>query len=287
MSFSPLSDKTVSIIGLGLMGGSLALALQGKCKEIFALENDPETIAFARARGWVNRISSEAQDVIPQSDVLILAAPVQTILSMIPQLPLWHSGSPLVMDIGSTKEKICEALSQLPTRFHAIGGHPMCGKEFSSILAAERDLYLDAAFALCAIPSTGEGDRQIAEALVAAVGAKPLWIDARTHDLWVAATSHTPYLVANALAAVTPVEAKPLVGPGLRSTSRLAGSNIRMMMDILLTNREAVLNQLDLYQKQLSHLQELISLQSQDDLLREISFGRDKYREIITIKEST
>ncbi|MRR31908.1 prephenate dehydrogenase/arogenate dehydrogenase family protein, partial [bacterium] len=95
-----------------------------------------------------------------------------------------------------------------------------------------------------------------------------------------------PYLIANALAAVTPVDAKPLVGPGLRSTSRLAGSNLRMMMDILLTNREAVLNQLDLYQTQLNRLRELISLQSQDELLREISFGRDKYQEIITIKES-
>jgi prephenate dehydrogenase len=205
---------------------------------------------------------------------------------MIPQLPLWHSGSPLVMDIGSTKEEICEALSQLPARFHAIGGHPMCGKEFSSIRSAEKDLYRDAPFALCALPSTGEDDRQIAEVLVAAVGAKPIWVDARTHDLWVAATSHTPYLVANALAAVTPVEAKPLVGPGLRSTSRLAGSNLHMMMDILLTNREAVLNQLDLYQTQLNRLRELISLQSQDELLREISFGRDKYQEIITIKES-
>jgi prephenate dehydrogenase len=205
---------------------------------------------------------------------------------MIPQLPQWHVGSPLVMDLGSTKVKICEALSQLPARFHGIGGHPMCGKEFSSVQYAESDLYKDATFALCATPSTREEDRQIAEALVAAVGAKPLWLDARTHDQWVAATSHTPYLIANALAAVTPVEAKPLVGPGLRSTSRLAGSNLRMMMDILSTNREAVLNQLELYQTQLNRLRELILLQSQDELFQEISFGRDKYQEIITIKES-
>lgn len=287
MSISLLSEKKVAIIGLGLMGGSLAMAIKGKCKQLLALENDPQTLAFARAHGIVDQISTDPQDILPHADLIILATPVQSILALIPQLSKWHPGSPLIIDIGSTKVKICEELSKLPARFHAIGGHPMCGKEHSSIWYADKDLFKEAPFALCALPSTTNEDRQIAEALVAAVGASDLWLDAQTHDFWVAATSHTSYLVANALAAVTPIQAKPLVGPGLRSTTRLAGSNIQMMMDILITNREAVVNHLDIYLKQLNILREFLASQSIGDLEKELTTGQLKYQEIVTIKAST
>jgi len=285
MSVSALSEKKIAIIGLGLMGGSLALALKGHCQELLALENDSETITFAKDHQIVNLISSRPEAILPRADIIILAAPVGTILNIIPLLPQWHAGSPLVMDIGSTKVQICEQLNTLPERFHAVGGHPMCGKEFSSIHAADGTLFKGATFALCALPSTRDSDRQLSEAIAAAVGASVLWIDALIHDQWVAATSHVPYLVANALAAVVPADAKPLVGPGLRSTSRLAGSNIQMMTDILMTNREAVLNQLEIYQRNLSNLRELLGSQSWELLIHELANGNNKYQEIVTIKE--
>jgi len=285
MSVSALSEKKIAIIGLGLMGGSLALALKGHCQELLALENDSETITFAKDHQIVNLISSRPEAILPRADIIILAAPVGTILNIIPLLPQWHAGSPLVMDIGSTKVQICEQLNTLPERFHAVGGHPMCGKEFSSIRAADGTLFKGATFALCALPSTRDSDRQLSEAIAAAVGASVLWIDALIHDQWVAATSHVPYLVANALAAVVPADAKPLVGPGLRSTSRLAGSNIQMMTDILMTNREAVLNQLEIYQRNLSNLRELLGSQSWELLIHELANGNNKYQEIVTIKE--
>ena len=285
MSVVALSEKKIAIIGLGLMGGSLALALRGSCQEILALENNAETITFAKDHQIVDRISSHPEDILPQADVIILATPVGTIVNLIPLLPNWHSGSPLVMDIGSTKVRICEELNRLPDRFHSLGGHPMCGKEFSSIQYADGTIFKEAPFALCALPSTRDSDQKVAQAIVAAIGANVLWMDAQTHDRWVAATSHVPYLIANALAAVVPSDAKILAGPGYRSTSRLAGSNIQMMTDILMTNREAVVNQLDIYQQQLNSLRELLLSQSWDLLIHELTDGRNKYQEIATIKE--
>jgi len=285
MSGSVLAEKKIAIVGLGLMGGSLALALRGQCQELLALENDLETLAYAKNHQIVDLISSQPEEILPQADVIILAAPVGTILDLIPLLPQWHAGSPLVMDMGSTKVQICDRLNGLPERFHAVGGHPMCGKESSSIRQADGNLFKEAPFALCALPSTRNADRQLAEAIVTGVGASVLWIDAQTHDIWVAATSHVPYLIANALAAVVPNDAKLLAGPGLRSTSRLAGSNIQMMTDILMTNRKAVLNQLDIYQKQLNSLRGLLLSQSRELLIDELTDGRNKYLDIATIKE--
>ena len=129
-----------------------------------------------------------------KSDIIVLAAPVRTILALIPQLPDWHTGSPLVIDLGSTKTDICAALAQLPDRFRAVGGHPMCGKEFSSLAYADKHLYQLATFALCRLPASDQAACMLAEALVRAVGANPIWMQAENHDQAVAATSHMPFL---------------------------------------------------------------------------------------------
>jgi prephenate dehydrogenase len=285
MSSPFLAEKKIAIVGLGLMGGSLALALRGHCAQILAADTDPQTLSFARLRRMVDLASQDAREILPQADIIVLAAPVRSILELIDRLPNWHAGSPLVLDLGSTKVQICERLSSLPARFHALGGHPMCGKEQNSIHYAEKDLFSGAPFALCALPSSRPEDRQTAEALVSAIGAFGLWIAPDTHDRWVAASSHLPYLAANALAASFPAEAQPLVGPGLRSSSRLAESNIQMMTDILLTNRQAVLEQMESYEKQLKRLRRALESQSVEDLGSELALGRSNYQNLVKLKE--
>ncbi len=286
MDETGIHSKTIAIIGLGLMGGSLALALQGKCAKILAVEKDEATIKLARQQKIVAEISNDPIKIIPQADIIILAAPVCTILALIPSLPLWHPGNPLVMDIGSTKREICNTLQGLPTRFHAIGGHPLCGLESSSLAHADGSLFQGAIFALCRLTSSNEVDCALAEALVLAVGALPLWVEPQQHDQWVAVTSHLPYLVANSLAGMIPSDARQLIGPGLRSTTRLAASSLTMMTDIIATNRDAILNQLIIYQQNLSELQALIEAQKEAELQAYLLSGQANYVQLMKTERS-
>src|SRR5690606_34256941 len=132
----------------------------------------------------------------------------------------------------------------------AVGGHPMCGKEHAGIEHAEPGLFRGATFALCPTRRTDDVARRRAERLVAAIGARPLWLDPGDHDAAVASISHLPYVLAVALVRAAldgegSETAARLAASGFRDTSRLAASNERMMLDILATNGDAVLAALD------------------------------------------
>lgn len=251
-----IRNSRIAICGLGLTGGSLSMALRGKCAALLGIDPDPATLALAQRLDLVDQCSTDPAALLPQADVIILAAPVQAIIQLIRQLPQYHPGEAVVMDVGSTKRAILSAMETLPARFDPIGGHPMCGKELSSLTNAEATLFQGATFALVPSSRSSEHARALAEQLVHTIGAHPLWLDATTHDRWTAATSHLPYLLANALAAATPPEAAPLVSTGFRSTARLAKSSITMMMDILATNADFVLQALQRYRANLSLLEE-------------------------------
>jgi prephenate dehydrogenase len=253
-----LSQTTVAIFGLGLMGGSLALGLRGKCAQIIGIDPDPETCTLARARQVVDRVLSNPAQV-GKAGLVVLATPIQGILTLIEQLPSLHPGSPIVLDLGSTKTDICRALDNLPARFDPIGGHPMCGKETAGLANADPAIYQGAAFALTPLARTGTRARSLAGEVAAALGAAPLWLDAATHDEWVAATSHLPYLLSAALALATPEETAPLIGSGFRSTARLAGSNPHMMSDVLATNRASILRALARFRTALDRVETLLS----------------------------
>lgn len=253
-----LAGRTAAILGLGLMGGSLALALRGKVKRLVGIDRDPAVLELAGQMGFTDQLSDDPAALLPGSDLVILAAPVLTIIDLLARLPDWHPGRAVVLDLGSTKAAITNAMEALPERFDPLGGHPMCGKERSSLAEAEAGLYNGAPFALTPLKRTSDTARGLAEQLVQAVGARPVWLDPAAHDRWVAATSHVPFLLANSLAACTPQEAAPLVGPGFRSTSRLAGTPLHIMLDILETNRENVLPALGRFRAQVERIEQLL-----------------------------
>jgi prephenate dehydrogenase len=245
------------------MGGSLALALKGHCRAVLAYDPDPATLALASAQQIVDIASLDPAAILPQADLVVLAAPVRSTINLIHQLPSLHPGSAVILDLASTKAEICRAYEELPARFDPIGGHPMCGKETAGLPNAEAGLYQGAAFALTPLERTSPQARSLAVQLVEAIGASPVWLDAATHDRWAAATSHMPYLLAAALTLATPPDVRPLVGPGFRSTSRLASSSARMMADILATNRGNVLAALALFRDELNQIEAI--LQQEDE----------------------
>jgi prephenate dehydrogenase len=258
-----LFECRVAILGLGLMGGSLALALKGRCRAILGSDPDPAALALAHKRQVADLLSADPAELLPQADLVVLAAPVRAILGLLASLPRLHPGSPVVMDLGSTKRTVVAAMGGLPERFDPLGGHPMCGRERGTLAAADAGLFQGRTFALTALPRTSSHACRLAEQLVRTLGAQPLWLDPETHDRWTASSSHLPYLAANALAAVTPPEVAPMVGTGFLSTTRLAVSPVEMMMDVVLTNRENVLTALERLRGQLERLE--ISLKQNNE----------------------
>jgi prephenate dehydrogenase len=256
--FTSLAGRRVGILGLGLMGGSLALALRGRCAALLGYDHDPQIVQLAEGQHVVDRASTELHEILPETDLIVLAAPVLANLGLLERLDECHPEPAVVLDLGSTKVQIVQAMAGLSERFDPLGGHPMCGTEKASLLHADTELYREAVFALTPLPRTTDRARELALQVLAAIGSKPLWLDAEEHDRWVASTSHLPYLVANALAISTPAEAAALLGTGYLSTSRLASSYTPMMLDVLRTNRENILKALMRFSKDLDKFEALL-----------------------------
>jgi prephenate dehydrogenase len=270
-------ETRAAIIGLGLMGGSLALGLADRFKKLSASDPDPITRELAVQKGIVTQISADPQDILPDADLIILAAPVSAIIELIPHLPDLHSGSPVVIDLGSTKTQICRVFQQLPARFETVGGHPMCGKAVSGLNHAEADLFMGAPFAFTPTSGTTERARAYADQIALTLGATPVWTGPHTHDSWVAATSHLPYLISCALVLSTPEEAVQLVGPGFRSASRLASSPASIMLPILETNRTPVLKAIERFHHQLRILEDAIKSNNNEGLAEQLKLGAEQH----------
>ena len=269
-----LSSATVAIVGLGLMGGSLALALRQSraCRHVCGIARRPETVAEALARRVVDLGTTSLEEGVAEADVVVLAVPVRAIIAMIPAVGALMKPGSLLLDLGSTKREITQAMDQLPPHVQALGGHPMCGKESSGLESADLTLYRGATFALTPLPRTTPGSLTLAHEMAQAVGAHPLIVEAAQHDRLVAAISHLPYLLAAGLVATARTVAQgdervwQLAASGFRDTSRLAASDVRMMLDILMTNRSAIDEMIDLAQANLSALRDLISSQDEASL---------------------
>ena len=254
-----LSESKIAIIGLGLMGGSLALALRGKCAALYGIDPHLATLELARSQYIVDFAESDPAKLLLQADLAILAAPVPAILTLLEQLPSLTSKPCVVMDLGSTKKMIVEAMSRLPENFDPIGGHPICGKEKLSLANAERTLYYAAPFLLTPLKRTSPRALSAAYQIIDAVGAKAKTLDAAEHDRILAITSHLPFLISSALVLAASQDVASFIGPGFKSTSRLAGTPSSMMLGVLESNQENVLNELHRFQNQLARAESILA----------------------------
>ena len=254
-----LAECGVGIVGLGLMGGSMALALKGACRSISGYDIDPDTVAQALEHGIIDRPIDLRRD---EADLLILAAPVSAILNWIDRVPAIFSGAAHLLDLGSTKMQIVERMHLLPERMSPLGGHPMCGKESSGLSRADGDLYRDCLFVLTPLERTRPATLSIAQELVSVLRARSLILNPQQHDRAAAAISHLPYLFAVTLMDTVSRDADEvtwsMAASGFRDTSRLAASDATMMLDIIQSNHAEVLKVLGDAQTVWQELLELI-----------------------------
>lgn len=268
----PLVESRVTIVGLGLMGGSLAGALRGHCSEVVGLGRSDETVRAARGLGLIDEGTTNPTEAFCGAGVVVLATPVRTIIEQLrafaPDLP----GDCLIMDLGSTKGEILKAMADLPDGIEVLGAHPMCGKEMSGITEAEPELYRGCTFILCPLERTSEEALVLARELVTAIGATPLVLEGDRQDCLVATLSHLPYLLACSLIQTADVTtsddpaAWEIIAGGFRDASRVAGSNVQVMLDILMTNRDAILRSATAFRARFNCLVELIEAGEEDRL---------------------
>ena len=269
----------IAIIGLGLIGGSIGLAL--KRAQIDGLEivgHDVEWGTVGRARK-LGAIDAEARDVASAVDgaaVVVIATPILQARKALEEIAPAVGDGAVVTDTASTKCQVLRWAEEiLPREVAFVGGHPIAGKEQSGIDAADATLFEGQPWAL--IPSVHASERAIKtiENLVALVGARPVVIDPEEHDSYLAAVSHLPMLLSTALFRLASKgdswpELAVLAGPAFRDITRLASGDPNLSHDICLTNRENLLHWLDRYRAELRELRDLIAGSETDEELYEL-----------------
>jgi prephenate dehydrogenase len=260
--------QQITIVGTGLIGGSLGLALKqsGFTGAIVGCDRRA-VLELAHARGAVDRAEADLERAIVGSDLIVLATPVGCILSQLEALAALVPPRTLITDAGSTKQRLVERACGLfgdQASQRLLPGHPMAGKEIGGIENADANLFRDAVWLVTPIDSTKPFtpvQREYLE-LLQGIGARVIAMDAERHDHLCAWISHLPQMMATALASVLREElgddeaVNQIGGRALREMTRIAHSPYSMWRDIALTNTENIEDALLRFEQQLAHLRE-------------------------------
>lgn len=247
-----------AVIGMGLIGGSLAGALRSTGAHVCGYDQAANRAAVAAQRGLVDRTASTIAAAVSDVDLVIVAVPVLAIVELLPAIDAATPPDAVLLDVGSVKVPVIDAMARLPGAIRAIGGHPLAGDERSGPEAAEPTLFAGKSFVLCPSPHTSPETVNLATTFILSLNAEPLVIGAEEHDQVLARTSHLPQFVSTALAMMLHAGDERLSGPGLRDMTRLAGSDPTMWRDIALANRQYLLQTLRDFVQQIDILMELI-----------------------------
>jgi len=239
-----------ALIGCGLVGGSLSLALReaGRVSRVVGFDLSTETAERARARGIVDELAASAGEAVRSAELVLLAVPVRATSAVCEAIAPSLSPTALVMDVGSTKVEVLRAVERwLPHPERFVGAHPIAGTERSGPDAADASLFRGRRCLLSPTASTRPQSLALARELWQSVGAEVEELDAERHDRALGWVSHLPHVAAFALAAAVGGAAardrllEGLSGGGFVDTTRIAASDRSMWRDVLLSNREVVL----------------------------------------------
>jgi len=281
--------KKVTIIGVGLIGGSMGLALNADKADFKIVGVDKEeVIEKALSRGAIDEGTVNLEEGVREAEVVIMATPIRTILELLPKIaPLLKRGC-LVTDTGSTKVKIIETASQeLPPTVHFIGGHPMAGSEKYGIEAADPHLFRDKNYILTPTSETDWTALEKMSSLIQKIKANLIVLNPFEHDRLVGATSHLPQIVAVSL--VNTVDRLiqeennnhywRVIGGGFKDMTRISLSSPEIWLDICATNQEAILKTIRKFKEEVNLIEE--GLINDPDSLKEKFQRAKKLRESI------
>lgn len=281
--------KKIHIIGLGLLGGSFALAIK-KAKpevEITGYDGDEQNLAIALEMGLISKsLSAPKRD----TDLVILATPVNTLFDLLDKTLGQVAGHTLVMDFGSTKDQLCQQMSAHPKRAQYLAVHPIAGTENSGPKAAKEDLFDGNVMIICEMEKTDVHLKGMAYEIFDALNLKLRFMDPKDHDLHLAFVSHlshaTSFVLGKTVIDKNADESNILdmAGSGFASTVRLAKSSPEMWAPIFLENKKNVLEALNSYLDHLSAFRDKIAADDIQGLKKEM-LAANKIRNILNITE--
>ena len=240
----------LAILGVGLIGGSLAQALRlaGACKLVSGYGRNTENLDKAIALGVIDEYFTDISKVILDADVIVIATPLTTYSELLKEISLYIKPGAIVTDVGSAKKCVVDdAKRVLGSNIHQfIPGHPIAGKEKSGVTASSPDLFQDHMVILTPLPENLPDDVQMISSMWETCGANVVSMSVEHHDLMLAATSHLPHVLAYSLVSCLAKMSEEenifkYSGGGFRDFSRIASSNPEMWSDICISNQENLL----------------------------------------------
>ncbi len=279
-----MEKKEIGIVGLGLMGGSFSLALKNKIEKmhIVGFDHNQAHCEEALKLGLADEVTQDLER-IKQCDIIILAIPVDGIISVAKQL----EGIPketTVIDFGSTKEIISQSIPA-SIRSNFVTAHPMAGTEKFGPYAAMKELYKEKVVVLCDIEKSGDLQKKTAKSLFETLEMKLVYMGAKEHDRHAAYISHMPHAISYSLAnAVMKQEAREsivaLAGGGFKDMSRIAKSSPSMWEDVFRQNKNNLLEAINSFQSELKKCQKMIEHEEWDNL-NEWMYHANKLHDIL------
>ncbi len=256
--------QKVSLIGVGLLGGSLGLALRRRrlAGEVTGFVRRPASIAECRKAGAVDNATVDLREAVSGADLIVLCTPISRMRPLLEEmLPALKRGA-IITDVGSVKAGVVRDLEPLARKAgaHFVGSHPMAGAEKTGVLAAREDLFVNAACVVTPGKHARPAAVRAVEALWKSVGGRVLRLTPEVHDAWVSRSSHLPHVTAAALAGLVlgpkqPRRQAELCATGFRDTTRIASGSPEMWRDIALANRRNLNAALDAFIRDLRQFQ--------------------------------
>ena len=278
---------TVTIVGVGLIGGSFGLALKdrGLARRVIGVGNSPGSIRKALELGLVDEFLP-LEAAVKQSDLIYVAIPVDVTVPVMGRIMDLVTDKQIVTDAGSTKLTLCESLAGHPMRSRFVAMHPMWGTEYSGPEAAVRDAFKGRSCVICEKEKSAPDAVEVMEKLYTDLGMHIVYMDANSHDMHAAYISHISHITSFALANTVLEKEKEdsaifeLAGGGFESTVRLAKSSPAMWLPIFMQNKEHVL---DVLNEHIAQLRKFKSCLEKDnaDYLRELMENANKIGRII------
>ena len=284
----------IGIIGLGLIGGSMAIDLRRKgcASRILGVENDPVNASAAEHIGLVDSVVT-LEECVGKSDVIIVSVPVGAALKIVPKVldimaDLYPEGGcdKVLMDVCSTKESLAEAVKYHPMRKNYVASHPMSGTEYSGPWAAIPGLFDGRACIICDFNESSPQAVRTVEKIYDVLNMRVVYMNSSSHDVHTAYVSHFSHVISFALALTVLEKEKDekhifdLASGGFSSTVRLAKSNADMWTPIFLQNRENVLHVMDTYTAKLEAFRKAID-ESDEEAIRKLIMDANRIRRII------
>ncbi len=236
--------KSVAVIGVGLIGGSVGMALRqrGLAEEVVGIGRRQESLKLAKQVGAVTKTTIDLAKGVAGSELIVVATPVSQIVAHVKAAAKTCPEGALITDCGSTKAEIVEQIGHdLGRGVRFLGGHPLAGSERSGPTEAHPDLFDKRAVVITPTSETSDDDFNTLLDFWTDLGARAFEMSPIGHDRAVASTSHIPHALAAALATSTPTEFFPLAGGGLLDTTRIAAGDPELWQQIFLSNRRNVL----------------------------------------------